>query len=117
MVSKIRFIVIAGLIVLSLWMFLNNSSGDELNRGMAIYQAHCLSCHGPLGNGQGPEAASLDPKPTDFTNKTIMNALTPEKMEKAIVEGIPDTSMKGFGSILSPEDVRDVILYIRSLSK
>ena len=36
--------------------------------GRDIYSASCASCHGPEGRGNGPVAAALNPRPTDFAN-------------------------------------------------
>jgi mono/diheme cytochrome c family protein len=37
-------------------------------RGKAVYDAHCVECHGVAGNGDGPSAAYLVPRPRDFTS-------------------------------------------------
>jgi mono/diheme cytochrome c family protein len=34
--------------------------------GQAIYAQRCEVCHGAEGDGNGPAAANLDPKPRDF---------------------------------------------------
>jgi mono/diheme cytochrome c family protein len=35
--------------------------------GREAYLRHCAACHGELGTGDGPVAASLQPPPTDLT--------------------------------------------------
>ena len=40
----------------------------NLARGAALYAAQCASCHGVAGGGDGPLAASLEPKPIAFTD-------------------------------------------------
>jgi cytochrome c553 len=37
-------------------------------RGEALFQAHCLVCHGADGRGQGPGAVGLPHAPADFTH-------------------------------------------------
>ena len=39
----------------------------SLERGEKIFQANCVSCHGAHGRGDGPVAATLNPKPADLT--------------------------------------------------
>lgn len=41
----------------------------EVDKGKAIYDGAgaCSTCHGPGGAGDGPVAATLNPKPRDFT--------------------------------------------------
>src|SRR5258708_31367704 len=36
-------------------------------RGKAVYDAHCVECHGATGGGNGPSASYLVPRPRDFT--------------------------------------------------
>jgi len=36
-------------------------------RGKAVYERHCVECHGPAGRGDGASAAFLAPRPRDFT--------------------------------------------------
>lgn len=36
-------------------------------QGRFVYEQMCINCHGPLGDGNGPAAEWLDPKPFNFT--------------------------------------------------
>ena len=47
------------------WALAQERQGDR-KRGEAIYQQHCLRCHGSNGNGEGPEAAYLTVPPANF---------------------------------------------------
>ena len=40
---------------------------DSISRGASSYLQRCAACHGPLGYGDGPAAASLETKPADLT--------------------------------------------------
>lgn len=40
------------------------AAGDA---GAAAYQMYCVTCHGASGKGDGVAAASLNPKPADFS--------------------------------------------------
>jgi len=40
---------------------------DSVKRGQALYAAHCVSCHGQTGEGDGPAASSLKVPPTNLT--------------------------------------------------
>jgi mono/diheme cytochrome c family protein len=35
--------------------------------GADLYLRYCASCHGPVGRGDGPAAAALQPPPADLT--------------------------------------------------
>jgi len=39
------------------------SAGANLAPGQQVYDAHCAACHGSNGNGNGPAAVWLFPKP------------------------------------------------------
>src|SRR5205085_11935441 len=39
--------------------------------GQLLYQANCATCHGMSGKGNGPVAAALSPRPSDFTQHMI----------------------------------------------
>ena len=40
---------------------------EAQSRGKAVYDAHCVECHGASGKGDGASAAYLVPRPRDFT--------------------------------------------------
>jgi len=90
---------------------------DDLLHGRAIYMGKCSSCHGEFGKGDGPRAATLDPKPTNLTDPKVMSSVTPERIERAIVQGVPNVKEHTFGHLLTHEEVRDVITYVRSLNR
>ena len=46
-----------------------------------------------------------------------MDSVTPERMEKSIAEGRQRTAMKAWGTILKPEEVKEIIKYIKSFMK
>ena len=45
--------------------------------GRKIFEARCTSCHGKRGDGQGPWAFGMIPKPTDFTKGVYKLRSTP----------------------------------------
>jgi mono/diheme cytochrome c family protein len=38
----------------------------SIQKGKEIYEKKCALCHGDKGDGKGPAAAGLNPKPTNF---------------------------------------------------
>jgi len=52
-----------------------------------IYQERCASCHGDKGNGDGPGAFAIKPKPRDYTDADWQETVTDEELAKAIVKG------------------------------
>lgn len=59
-----------------------------ITTGRLEYRAHCASCHGPTGKGNGPVAAALTPKPADLTILAKNNkGVFPEKKVEAFING------------------------------
>ena len=95
----------------------NNSVSAPIgspDRGRAIYLKHCLSCHGLTGNGDGTEAPYLSPRPA-----SLISAGTSAKSDKELLQiidqGKPHTAMRAWNGLLTDEEQRDVLAYIRSL--
>lgn len=78
------------------------------------YNRLCASCHGINGNGKGALSASLQPPPRDFTNKNLMQNISPLQAFNSIALGVEGTSMKSF-SYLSDSAKWELAFYILSL--
>lgn len=52
-----------------------------------VFSTRCASCHGPKGEGDGPAAAALNPKPRTLTSEEWQKSVTDEHIAKVIVEG------------------------------
>jgi mono/diheme cytochrome c family protein len=44
-----------------------------IEQGEKVAKINCVSCHGPLGKGNGPAAVALNPKPADWTSKKVQD--------------------------------------------
>ena len=67
-----------------------------------IFQKKCVTCHGDHGEGDGPGAAALDPKPRKFSDATWQAATTDEHIAKTIVLGGPGVGLSP-GMAANPE--------------
>jgi mono/diheme cytochrome c family protein len=63
------------------------AAGDELAEGKSLYAAKCQICHGANGQGDGPAAAALNPRPADFTKPTFWQNNAEEKIRRTVTSG------------------------------
>lgn len=99
-------------------MFASNPTApdaDSIAQGQALYDLHCLTCHGEQGNGDGPAAASLPAPPANFNGGHT--ATHPDgDLWYWIKAGIEGTSMPAFEAQLSDDDIWHLVNYVRRLS-
>jgi len=79
-----------------------------------LFRRHCVACHGKGGEGNGPVAAALSPRPANLTDTTLMNSLTDDELLTIIAKG--RRTMPAFGTLLKPEELAALAAYVRSLS-
>jgi len=91
--------------------------------GYTLYRHHCLHCHGISGDGAGPTAAFLYPRPRDYRPGLFKFTSTPSgakptrlDLRKTILHGLNGTSMPSFESTMTPEQIEQVIDYVIFLS-
>ena len=87
--------------------------GASVSAGREIYEAECVSCHGPAGRGDGPLAATLDSPPLDLV---IHVPLHPDDALFGFVfNGIEGTAMPAFGERYGELDTWHIINFIQTL--
>jgi len=52
-----------------------------------IFKQRCVVCHGANGMGDGPGAATLNPKPQNYTDPAWQAKVTDDELKKAITHG------------------------------
>ena len=83
--------------------------------GQAIYEQHCLRCHGSKLDGKGPESQDLIVRPTNLQSRAS-RAKTDWELLVTIANGALFTPMHSFRGKLSDEQMLDVLSYIRSMA-
>lgn len=98
-------------------------TSDSIAAGKDIYEKKCYYCHGITGDGNGPAAPRLDPKPRNFTRNeykirsTGLGVLpTDEDLFRIITSGVEGSAMP-FWSTLTVAERWQVIHYIKTFNK
>lgn len=85
----------------------------DVERGRAVWNYRCYFCHGYSGDARTLAATFLSPPPRDF-QAADARAFPLTRIEHAVREGVPGTSMKGFREVIPEEDIRAVAAFVRS---
>ncbi len=83
--------------------------------GLRIYREQCAVCHGMAGNGNGPAARGLDPKPANLMAGHTGDH-TAGDLFWWITHGIPGSAMPAFGERVGADERWDVINFVRTLA-
>ena len=106
------------------WSCPSETTAERIDRGRAIYAANCASCHGENLEGQ-PDWKSRLPSgrlpapPHDASGHTwhhpdgVLIRITREG-PAAIVGGGYESDMPGFADVLSDDEIRAVLDFIKS---
>lgn len=101
---------------------------EFVEKGRGIYFQRCSFCHGLLGDGEGPAAKYLDPRPRDFTLGTFKFRTTESgelptnnDLFRTVSRGLPGTAMQAFDNDLIKNGLSElerwqVISYIKTFA-
>jgi len=90
-------------------------SPAALAAAKSIYTDKCANCHGDSGKGDGPDASSYYPKPTDLAGNSATQNATDGELFYKISEG--HRPMPAFQRKLTEEQRWQLVLLVRSFSQ
>ncbi len=85
--------------------------------GKALYEQHCIKCHGADGKGETKMGKKMEAK--DYSNPKAWEGLTDAKAIKAVKEGFKvdgKVIMKPTEGV-SDEDAKAIVEYMKTLKK
>lgn len=89
----------------------NGLSAKE-RRGERLFQNNCAFCHGADGKGQNWIGRFMEPPPRNLQDPAFMLASTRSSLAHAIREGLPNTSMPAWKTVLKEMDIQAILAYI-----
>ena len=96
--------------------------GQVLKDGRVLYMRHCSHCHGTSGDGNGPTAQYMTPRPRDyrhgifkFTSTNDQSKAARDDLARVLKYGIPGTYMPSF-LLLKDQELHAIVEYVRFLA-
>jgi mono/diheme cytochrome c family protein len=94
--------------------------GADPDQGAHWFSFFCVHCHGWSGKGDGPTAATLDPRPRNLTNGKYANYVSNLDLFRVVKGGGAARNlaeaMPPWGNVLQDQDIWNVVAFIRSLA-
>jgi mono/diheme cytochrome c family protein len=84
----------------------------QAQRGKLFYLINCTACHGVQGDGAGPRAYFINPKPRNFVEAASRARLNRVVLYGAIAEGRVGTEMPAWRQVASAQQIADVAEYV-----
>jgi len=85
---------------------------EQEAQGEKLFQDSCAFCHGMAGTGKNWIGSFLEPLPRDLTDPEQMAGMTSSRLTKAIEDGVINTKMPAWKSVLTPEQIAALVAYI-----
>jgi cytochrome c oxidase cbb3-type subunit 3 len=81
-------------------------------RGETLFQKNCAFCHAADGTARNWIGSFMEPHPRNLVKSAAMDTMTRTRLRTVIRDGLPGTSMPAWKSVLSEQQVEDVIAYV-----
>lgn len=84
----------------------------DAQAGKTFYETNCATCHGLQGDGNGPRAYFIFPKPRNFLSRESRAALNRVALFRATKHGVAGREMPAWGKVLDDQQIADVAEYV-----
>jgi mono/diheme cytochrome c family protein len=80
--------------------------------GRSFYNANCATCHGVKGDGRGPRAYFINPKPRNFVSQESRAYLNRPAIYAGVSAGKLGTEMPAWDKVLTRQEIANVSEYV-----
>ena len=84
----------------------------DAEKGGHLYLGNCATCHGKDGDGRGPRAYFINPKPRNFLHSASRQEFNRVKLFEMISNGERGTEMPAWKQVLSPQEIANVAEFV-----
>ena len=91
---------------------LPNSLRGNAAKGGRFYAGNCSTCHGQKGDGKGPRAYFIRPKPRNLIDAASRASFNRPALYAAISMGKLGTEMPAWSKVLNEQEIADVAEYV-----
>lgn len=81
-------------------------------RGRKLWQDNCAFCHAADGTGKNWIGSFLEPHPRNLRDPAFMGSMPRARLAAIIREGLPNTSMPAWKSVLNDEEITSIVAYV-----
>lgn len=89
------------------------AAAPSADAGKTFYMQGCVTCHGP--DGTGSMMRQMMPKIGDLTSAEMHGRLKDADIEALITNG--RDKMPPFGGVFKPDQIKSIIMYVRTMKK
>lgn len=84
----------------------------DYNRGAVLYMSNCATCHSETGDGRGPRAYFINPKPRNFLHTSSRATFNRALLYQAVAKGKLRTEMPAWEKVFNKQQLADVSEYV-----
>ena len=84
----------------------------NVESGRQFFMKNCFTCHGVKGDGNGPRAYFIAPRPRNFTSEESRRTYNRPQLFDAISNGKRGTVMPAWGKVLSEQQIANVAEFV-----
>jgi cytochrome c oxidase cbb3-type subunit III len=84
----------------------------NVESGRAFFMKNCFTCHGVKGDGNGPRAFFIAPRPRNFTSVESRQTYNRPRLFDAISNGKRGTVMPAWGKVLDQQQIANVAEFV-----